>query len=407
MEASQQFENILDAVMGSQLNYQLQLSPFSATICLKKSLAKDKSGNAVKQYERLTSSQAREDVNKLENEITKLLAQNEKLAADDFKHRATIAGLEAKISKAETAAMKVFEDKKMEVETHKKQIKFLNSESDQHKKEIRSLQKSIKERDNKLFKAESKCENFECNVERLKTEVSSLKSKIKDLSKEKSHKSQTCSTCSQTCPSLLDLVSAPAPLSPMLLTPPRTASKIHPTNISSTPGPAESPLVSGPVISSPVGVAQAAWSSPPISPTRQQTSLASIHSPCTPPGRPTTPHPLQSPCTVRLVDEKNMVKNDNIENMVQKSTHEEKNIKRKCILSLEVQEILKEEKVDFKKLVEAVRNDKMDFDTPQDEIDYSYSYSDLEDYPDEHWDEEIKNVTDEDIEHEKPHEVHN
>ena len=93
--------------------------------------------------------------------------------------------------------------------------------------------------------------------------------------------------------------------------------------------------------------------------------------------------------------------------MVQKSTHEEKNIKRKCILSLEVQEILKEEKVDFKKLVEAVRNDKMDFDTPQDEIDYSYSYSDLEDYPDEHWDEEIKNVTDEDIEHEKPHEVHN
>ena len=46
--------------------------------------------------------------------------------------------------------MKVFEDKKMEVETHKKQIKFLNSESDQHKKEIRSLQKSIKEMDNKL-----------------------------------------------------------------------------------------------------------------------------------------------------------------------------------------------------------------------------------------------------------------
>ena len=196
----------------------------------------------------------------------------------------------------------------------------------------------------------------------------------------------------------------------MLLTPPRTASKIQPPNISSsTPGPAESPLVSGPVISSPVGVAQAAWSSPPISPKRQQTSLASIHSPCTPPGRPTTPHPLQSPCTVRLVDEKNMVKNDNIENMVQKSTHEEKNIKRKCILSLEVQEILKEEKVEFKKLVEAVRNDKMDFDTPQDDIDYSYSYNDLEyeDYSDEHWDDEIKNITDEDIEHKKPDEILN
>ena len=51
----------------------------------------------------------------------------------------------------------------------------------------------------------------------------------------------------------------------------------------------------------------------------------------------------------------------------------------------------------------------MDFDTPQDDIDYSYSYNDLEyeDYPDEHWDDEIKNITDEDIEHKKPDEVLN
>ena len=175
MEASQQFENILEAVMGSQLNYQLQLSPFSATICLKKSLAKDKFGNVVKQHKRLTSSQARDDMSNLENEITNLLSQNEKLVADDLEHRQTIAGLEAKISKAEAAALKALEDKKIEVETHKKQIKFLNSESDQNKKEICSLQKTIKEKDKELFKAESKCENIECSVQRLKTEVSSLK----------------------------------------------------------------------------------------------------------------------------------------------------------------------------------------------------------------------------------------
>ena len=50
-----------------------------------------------------------------------------------------------------------------------------------------------------------------------------------------------------------------------------------------------------------------------------------------------------------------------------------------------------------------------DFDTPQDDIDYSYSYNDLEyeDYPDEHWDDEIKNITDEDKEHKKPDEVLN
>ena len=44
----------------------------------------------------------------LENEITNLLAQNEKLVADDSEHRQTIAGLEAKISKAEAAALKAF-----------------------------------------------------------------------------------------------------------------------------------------------------------------------------------------------------------------------------------------------------------------------------------------------------------
>ena len=111
-----------------------------------------------------------------------------------------------------------------------------------------------------------------------------------------------------------------------------------------------------------------------------------------------------------------MVENNNIEEMVEKTyeqkkvnmydTHEEKNVKRKCILSLEVQEILKEEKVDFKKLVEAVRNDKMEFDLPWDEKDYNYN-SDLEyeDYPTEYWDDEIRNITDEDVETEIPEEV--
>ena len=423
MEASQQFEYILEAVMGSQMNYQIQLSPFSATISVKKSFAKDKFGCAVRQYDRPTSNKAREEMNILENEIKNLLAQNEKLALDDSKLKETIAGLEAKISKAEAAALKVFEDKKIEIETHKKQVKFLNTESDKHKQEIRSLQKVIKEKDKELFKSESKCENLECSVQRLKTEVSSHKNNIKKLSKEKSIKSrQTCSASTQTCPSLLDLVSAPcssaAPLSPMLLTPPPTASKIQPTvgsvtDISYIPGP---PLASDPVISSLVAAAQTALSSPQTSPARQPAPLASLHSPCTPPGRPTTPHP-QSTCTGRLFDEKNVIKNDNFEVMVENGTydqkkvnkcdtHEEKNVKRKCILSLEVQEILKEEQFDFKKLVEAVRNDKMDFDLPQDEKDHSYSDLEYEDYPDEYLDDEIKSITDEDVEHEIPDEVH-
>ena len=45
MLASQTFDQIIDSVQKSNLNFQLQVSPFSAYISLKKSLVKDKSGS--------------------------------------------------------------------------------------------------------------------------------------------------------------------------------------------------------------------------------------------------------------------------------------------------------------------------------------------------------------------------
>ena len=45
MLADQTFNNILDKIQKSNLNFQLQVSPFSAIISLKKSLVKDKSGS--------------------------------------------------------------------------------------------------------------------------------------------------------------------------------------------------------------------------------------------------------------------------------------------------------------------------------------------------------------------------
>ena len=41
MDASARFENILAKVQTSNLNFKLEISPFSAVICLKKSFAKD------------------------------------------------------------------------------------------------------------------------------------------------------------------------------------------------------------------------------------------------------------------------------------------------------------------------------------------------------------------------------
>ena len=64
----------------------------------------------------------------------------------------------------------------------------------------------------------------------------------------------------------------------------------------------------------------------------------------------------------------------------------DKNVKRKSILSAQVQEILKEEKLDFAKLLEAVRNDKFPCEEGDD-----YDNFDYENYPDESW----HDVTDE------------
>ena len=47
MAAKRAFENILDLIQSSNLNFQLQLSPFSASISLKKSLIRDKTGKVL------------------------------------------------------------------------------------------------------------------------------------------------------------------------------------------------------------------------------------------------------------------------------------------------------------------------------------------------------------------------
>ena len=73
-------------------------------------------------------------------------------------------------------------------------------------------------------------------------------------------------------------------------------------------------------------------------------------------------------------------------------------MKRKSMLSDEVQKILKETKLDFGKLLEAVRNDKLPSDLSEHDEDEDYRYCDYEDYPPEYWDIEIHDVTDEEAE---------
>ena len=69
MLAKQRFGDILEQVQTSCLNFQLQVSPFSAVISIKKSFIKDKSGNV------FVSPQPRES----NIFIKELLEKNDKL----------------------------------------------------------------------------------------------------------------------------------------------------------------------------------------------------------------------------------------------------------------------------------------------------------------------------------------
>ena len=60
------------------------------------------------------------------------------------------------------------------------------------------------------------------------------------------------------------------------------------------------------------------------------------------------------------------------------------------MLSDEVYKMLKEEKLDFGKLLEAVKNDKLPSDLLEHTEDEDYRYSDYEDYPPQYWDKEAE-----------------
>jgi hypothetical protein len=77
MVAKQTFNNILELIQTSNLNFQLQISPFSASISLKKTLVKDKFG-----VELLPSPTCLQPTSS--PEYAALIAQNKKLESDLF-----------------------------------------------------------------------------------------------------------------------------------------------------------------------------------------------------------------------------------------------------------------------------------------------------------------------------------
>ena len=105
MIASNTFDRILQEIQTSNLNFQLQVSPFSAQISLKKSLVKDRKGSYCLQSE---SSMSRTESEililqnknlKIENDLNKLYKSYERAVNDCEEAYAKIQRLEAEFEK--------------------------------------------------------------------------------------------------------------------------------------------------------------------------------------------------------------------------------------------------------------------------------------------------------------------
>lgn len=348
------FQHLIEKLYQSGLHFHLSETPFSAQILIRKKLLKDRTGSPFSdnctQDEKLAS---------LKNKISELQKNVEE-------SNEIIDTLENKVDKAEATALKVYEEKTIEVETLKNALNKCNEEASKLKKELEKEKKIVKEKENFIRKLNHKCDNLTLNIKNAKSELNKVKTENKKLAKNRT-KSQPTSDCVLTSnfatssnqeisdtdlnqnvpPDDLQLLSCSA--SSTIIVPPntspRTSSQIlHEKQSCSSPSVKETTH---------------AWATTPSghsTPPRQSGIQApSSHSPCPPPGFPAEPSSQPA--------------------------------RAKCVLSEQVQEIVKEGKVDFEKLLEAVRND--DFfncrsENSAEEED-NYDNHDYENYPDEYW----------------------
>ena len=412
MLANNAFDKIMELIKTSNLNFQMRLSPFSASISLKKSFIRDKFGNILVPTNVNAASQKEFNIqhenNELEHkneQLNQKILDIENLVASKSQ---TVQILEAKIANAEASTVKTINEKNEEATILKKALKNANLEISKLKNEMKGTNKLLKEKDKQVYKLDQKCENLEANMKRAKEELNSIKSNFKKIQKKQKPLAESPSKNSTKIDSSNNnLVIEPSLVSPVKVVP-DSRSESSSTSFSNfcehapqctirQPRPPPPPtcttepllLAEGPVISSALATVHA-WSSPPSSPPRHPPPQASIDSPHTP-----TRLPRELACS----NEEQVVAEIN--------ASEEKTVKRNNILSAEVQEILKKEKLDFAKLVEAVRNDKMIYDdSEREKDDDSYSNFDYEIYPDEYWDYDIENVTEDDVEDKKPDAVY-
>ena len=100
----------------------------------------------------------------------------------------TIDILEEKVSKAEAAALKSYEEKNTELAMLRNLVKGLNVEIASNKKDLNQRNKTAKEKEKEILKLNQKCTNLATNASNFKSEINTLKQENQKLVKRKAGK---------------------------------------------------------------------------------------------------------------------------------------------------------------------------------------------------------------------------
>ena len=171
--ACETFDKILDCVKKSNLNFCMQLSPFSANISLKKTFVKDKAGvylnppvSTVSVQDPDTLYLKNKDLTKKVNDLEIIIDKlNWRLKAYEEKE---MFEKKVKMEKIETdQADLVEESHKHHLEQKSKEISILHDEKKVQDEHVISLQTLIKERDMEIQDLQGSLQKSECAVKRL------------------------------------------------------------------------------------------------------------------------------------------------------------------------------------------------------------------------------------------------
>ena len=203
--ATEAFQQLVQKLYESKLHFCLTETPFSAQISIRKKYLKPRNSPSASVTPK--------------DEISDLKTQNLELQEKVKNTGEIIDILKNKLEDAEVQAIKVFEERKTEIDILKNSLKKSESELSSVKKDLENAHKAAKDKEKIIKKLDHKCGNLETIIKNTKSELNKINNENRKLLKLKSvgNKASLKKDLNENIQS--DAVSLPCPSSSTIRTP--------------------------------------------------------------------------------------------------------------------------------------------------------------------------------------------